>query len=43
MRAVTIDRLIAYPAILPGPGTYTREIILAALGPLRDRLTIGTG
>ncbi len=41
MRAITIDRLIAYPAILPGPGTYTREIILAALGPLRDRLTIG--
>jgi DNA-binding transcriptional LysR family regulator len=33
--------LLDYPAILPGPGTYTREIILAALGPVRDRLQIG--
>lgn len=33
--------LLDYPAILPGPGTYTREIILKALGPLRDRIQIG--
>ena len=33
--------LLDYPAILPGPGTYTREIILKALGPWRDRITVG--
>ncbi len=33
--------LLDYPAILPGPGTYTREIILNALGPLRDRIQVG--
>ena len=33
--------LLDYPAILPGPGTYTREIILKALGPLRDRIQVG--
>lgn len=33
--------LLDYPAILPGPGTYTREIILKALGPLRERIQIG--
>ena len=34
-------RLADYPAILPGPGTYTREIILTALGPLRQRIRTG--
>ncbi|MEK7261889.1 MAG: LysR family transcriptional regulator [Pseudomonadota bacterium] len=34
-------QLTAYPAILPGPGTYTREIILKALGPLRHRIQVG--
>ncbi len=34
-------QLVSYPAILPGPGTYTREIILKALGPLRDRIQVG--
>lgn len=33
--------LLDYPAILPGPGTYTREIILGALGALRDKVKIG--
>lgn len=33
--------LLDYPSILPGPGTYTREIILGAFGSLRDRIQIG--
>ncbi len=33
--------LLDYPAILPGQGTYTREIILKALGPLRNRIKVG--
>jgi DNA-binding transcriptional LysR family regulator len=37
----TAKALLDYPAILPGPGTYTREIILKALGPLRDQIQIG--
>jgi len=40
-RTASVEQLLDYPAILPGPGTYTREIILAALGSARDRLTIG--
>lgn len=32
--------LVEYPAILPGPGTYTREIILKALGPLRGKIRV---
>ena len=32
--------LLNYPAILPGPGTYTREIILAALSSIRDGIDI---
>ena len=38
---VTFSRLLDYPAILPGPGTYTREIILNAFGRLRDRIQVG--
>jgi DNA-binding transcriptional LysR family regulator len=38
---VTMSRLLDYPAILPGPGTYTREIILNAFGRLRDRIQVG--
>ena len=38
---VTFGRLLDYPAILPGPGTYTREIILNAFGRLRDRIQVG--
>jgi DNA-binding transcriptional LysR family regulator len=38
---VAATMLLDYPAILPGPGTYTREIILAALGTLRDKVKIG--
>jgi len=33
--------LVDYPAILPGPGTFTRELILTALGPLRAQIHIG--
>jgi len=40
-RDVQIKDLAAYPAILPGPGTYTREIILKALGAWRDKIEIG--
>ncbi len=39
--APTARHLLDYPAILPGPGTYTREIILKALGPLRSRIQVG--
>jgi DNA-binding transcriptional LysR family regulator len=38
---VPAKALLDYPAILPGPGTYTREIILKALGPWRDQIQIG--
>jgi DNA-binding transcriptional LysR family regulator len=40
-KQVKLARLLEYPAILPGPGTYTREIILNAFGPLRDRIQVG--
>jgi len=40
-KRVQAAMLLDYPAILPGPGTYTREIILNALGPLRDRIQVG--
>ena len=33
--------LLNYPAILPGPGTITRELILSALAPVRDGIDIG--
>jgi len=33
--------LLNYPAILPGPGTITRELILSALAPVRDGINIG--
>jgi len=35
------EMLLDHPAILPGPGTYTREIILNAFGSLRDRIQVG--
>jgi DNA-binding transcriptional LysR family regulator len=41
VRAAQIKDLAGYPAILPGPGTYTREIILKALGAWRDKIEIG--
>jgi DNA-binding transcriptional LysR family regulator len=40
-RAVHLKDLAGHPAILPGPGTYTREIILKALGAWRDKIEIG--
>lgn len=36
-----IMSLLNYPAILPGPGTYTREIVLRALEPVREGIRIG--
>ena len=41
VKHVQAAMLLDYPAILPGPGTYTREIILNAFGPLRDRIQVG--
>jgi DNA-binding transcriptional LysR family regulator len=38
---VTPKRLLDFPAILPGQGTYTREIILEALGGLRGKVQVG--
>ena len=40
-KRVQAAMLLDYPAILPGPGTYTREIILNSFGPLRDRIQVG--
>lgn len=40
-RDTSAKALLDYPAILPGPGTYTREIILEALGALRTRIRVG--
>jgi len=40
-KRIKLEKLLDYPAILPGPGTYTREIILNAFGSLRDRIQIG--
>jgi len=37
---VSPNNLVAYPAILPGPGTFTREKVLSALGPHRHQITI---
>ncbi|HKQ31415.1 MAG TPA: LysR family transcriptional regulator [Burkholderiales bacterium] len=34
-------QLLEFPAILPGQGTYTREVILSALGNLRNRVQVG--
>ena len=33
--------LLAYPAILPGPGTVTRELIMSAFGKKRGDLVVG--
>ena len=40
-KRVQAAMLLGYPAILPGLGTYTREIILNSFGPLRDRIQVG--
>jgi DNA-binding transcriptional LysR family regulator len=40
-KRVQAAMLLDYPAILPGLGTYTREIILSSFGPLRDRIQVG--
>ncbi|BAU47861.1 LysR family transcriptional regulator [Sulfurifustis variabilis] len=41
LRDASAKALLDYPAILPGPGTYTRGIILDALGSLRTRMRVG--
>ncbi len=40
-KRVQAAMLLDYPAILPGLGTYTREIILNSFGPLRDKIQVG--
>jgi len=35
-----LEDLLPYPAILPGPGTVTREIILKGLGPYAKKIDI---
>ena len=40
-KRVQAAMLLDYPAILPGLGTYTREIILNSFGSLRDRIQVG--
>jgi DNA-binding transcriptional LysR family regulator len=40
-KVTNIISLMNYPAILPGQGTYTREIILSALNVIRDGIQIG--
>jgi DNA-binding transcriptional LysR family regulator len=39
-RRIDVTMLLNHPAVLPGSGTFTRELILSALGPRRDRLDI---
>jgi DNA-binding transcriptional LysR family regulator len=39
-RSATVRALLDHPAILPGPGTYTREIILKALGAARAKVRV---
>ncbi|MDO8706003.1 MAG: LysR family transcriptional regulator [Sulfuricaulis sp.] len=41
LKNIQTAMLLEYPAILPGPGTYTREIILSAFGSWRDRIQVG--
>lgn len=40
VRAPTVRTLLEHPAILPGAGTYTRAIILNALGAARDKVRV---
>ncbi len=37
----SVRSLLNYPAILPGQGTFTREIILSALAEVRDGIQVG--
>lgn len=40
-RELSAKLLLEHPAILPGAGTYTRELILKAFGNLRAKIHIG--
>lgn len=40
-KSVSPTSLLNYPAILPGQGTFTREIILSALSTIREKINIG--
>lgn len=40
-RRIDADTLLHYPAVLPGTGTFTRALILAALGTRREQLHVG--
>jgi len=39
-RRLDAATLVRYPAVLPGTGTYTRELILTALGTQREHLNV---
>lgn len=39
-RRLDVATLLQYPAVLPGDGTFTRELILSALGSRRKRLDV---
>ena len=39
-RRVSLQKLVSYPAILPGPGTFTRELVLSALAGQRNNVNI---
>ncbi len=39
-RDVALRTLLEHTAILPGPGTYTREIVLKALGSARSKVRV---
>ncbi|MDH3713510.1 MAG: LysR family transcriptional regulator [Gammaproteobacteria bacterium] len=40
LRQPTLADLIAYPAVLPGAGTFTRRVLEAALRPQQPRLSV---
>jgi DNA-binding transcriptional LysR family regulator len=39
-KKVRVQTLTEHSAVLPGVGTYTRELVLSALAPVRDRIQI---
>ncbi len=39
-RRIDADALLHHQAVMPGSGTFTRELILSALGSRRDRLDV---
>lgn len=39
-RKLTLSMLLEHPAILPGPGTFTRELIFTAFGRSKSRIKV---